>query len=249
MKINKFKKVGKNKYKIIFDNTDLTLYEDVILKYDLLIKKEVDLDLIDKIIEENKYEDAFETSVSYIETKMRNRKEIIDYLRKKEFNEKHINYALDKLDKLNLLNDKKYIEAFINDKVNLTLDGPFKIKKALLDFELNENDIDNYLNTFDSDIWQEKLNKIINKKKSLMKNKSYTMFINKLKLDLYNMGYDKYMIDNSLMNIEYNSNAIYKDIEKSIKKFKNDRNKIISSLMRKGYSYEDINSKLKEYDN
>ena len=90
MKINKFKKVGKNKYKIIFDNTDLTLYEDVILKYDLLIKKEVDLDLIDKIIEENKYEDAFETSVSYIEIKMRNRKEIIDYLRKKEFNEKHI---------------------------------------------------------------------------------------------------------------------------------------------------------------
>ena len=82
-----------------------------------------------------------------------------------------------------------------------------------------------------------------------MKNKSYTMFINKLKLDLYNMGYDKYMIDNSLMNIEYNSNAIYKDIEKSIKKFKNDRNKIISSLMRKGYSYEEINSKLKEYDN
>ena len=110
MKINKFKKVGKNKYKIIFDNTDLTLYEDVILKYDLLIKKEVDLDLIDKIIEENKYEDAFETSLSYIEIKMRNRKEIIDYLRKKEFNEKHINYALDKLDKLNLLNDKKYIE-------------------------------------------------------------------------------------------------------------------------------------------
>ena len=104
MKINIFKKVGKNKYKIIFDNTDLTLYEDVILKYDLLIKKEVDLDLIDKIIEENKYEDAFETSVSYIEIKMRNRKEIIDYLHKKEFNEKHINYALDKLDKLNLLN-------------------------------------------------------------------------------------------------------------------------------------------------
>ena len=120
--------VGNKDEKVIY----LTLYEDVILKYDLLIKKEVDLDLIDKIIEENKYEDAFETSVSYIETKMRNRKEIIDYLRKKEFNEKHINYALDKLDKLNLLNDKKYIEAFINDKVNLTLDGPFKIKKALL---------------------------------------------------------------------------------------------------------------------
>ncbi len=246
MKINKFKKVGKNKYKIIFDNTDLTLYEDVILKYDLLIRKEIDLDLIDKIIEENKYEDAFETSVSYIEVKMRNKKEIIDYLRKKEFNESHINYAVDKLNKLNLLNEKRYIEAFINDKVNLTLDGPFKIRKALLDFDFSENDIDNYLNTFSSDIWESKLNKIINKKKSLMKNKSYTMFINKLKLDLYNMGYDKYMIDNLLMNIEYSSNAIDKEIEKAKKKFKNDRNKIISSLLRKEYSYEEINSKLKE---
>ena len=246
MKINKFKKVGKNKYKIIFDNTDLTLYEDVILKYDLLIKKDVDLDLIDKIIEENKYEDAFESSVSYIEIKMRNKKEIIDYLRKKEFNESHINYAVDKLNKLNLLNEKRYIEAFINDKVNLTLDGPFKIRNALLDFDFSENDIDNYLNTFSSDIWESKLNKIINKKKSLMKNKSYTMFINKLKLDLYNMGYDKYMIDNMLMNIEYSSNAIDKEIEKAKKKFKNDKNKIISSLLRKGYNYEEINSKLKE---
>ena len=246
MKINKFKKVGKNKYKIIFDNTDLTLYEDVILKYDLLIKKDVDLDLIDKIIEENKYEDAFESSVSYIEIKMRNKKEIIDYLRKKEFNESHINYAVNKLNKLNLLNEKRYIEAYLNDKVNLTLDGPYKIRKALLDYDLSENDIDNYLNTFSSDIWESKLNKIINKKKSLMKNKSYTMFINKLKLDLYNMGYDKYMIDNMLMNIEYSSNAIDKEIEKAKKKFKNDKNKIISSLLRKGYNYEEINSKLKE---
>ena len=246
MKINKFKKVGKNKYKIIFDNIDLILYEDVILKYDLLIKKDVDLDLIDKIIEENKYEDAFESSVSYIEIKMRNKKEIINYLRKKEFNESHINYAVNKLNKLNLLNEKRYIEAYINDKVNLTLDGPYKIRKALLDYDLSENDIDNYLNTFNSDIWESKLNKIINKKKSLMKNKSYTMFINKLKLDLYNMGYDKYMIDNMLMNIEYSSNAIDKEIEKAKKKFKNDRNKIISSLLRKEYSYEEINSKLKE---
>lgn len=246
MKINKFKKVGKNKYKIIFDNTDLTLYEDVILKYDLLIKKDVDLDLIDKIIEENKYEDAFESSVSYTEIKMRNKKEIIEYLRKKEFNESHINYAVNKLNKLNLLNEKRYIEAYINDKVNLTLDGPYKIRKALLDYDFSENDIDNYLNTFSSDIWESKLNKIINKKKSLMKNKSYTMFINKLKLDLYNMGYDKYMIDNMLMNIEYSSNAIDKEIEKAKKKFKNDKNKIISSLFRKGYNYEEINSKLKE---
>ena len=192
MKINKFKKVGKSKYKIIFDNTDITLYEDVILKYDLLIKSEVDIDLIDKIIKENEHYDAFYSALNYIEIKMRNKKEIISYLKKKEFNDEIINETINKLEKLNLLNSKSYIQAFVNDKINLSSDGPYKIKKSLLEFDFNEEDIDNYLNTIDENIWLEKLKKIANKKKSIMKSKSYYMFVSKMKNDLYNLGYDKY---------------------------------------------------------
>lgn len=245
MKINKFKKVGKSKYKIIFDNTDITLYEDVILKYDLLIKSEVDIDLIDKIIKENEHYDAFYSALNYIEIKMRNKKEIISYLKKKEFNDEIINETINKLEKLNLLNSKSYIQAFVNDKINLSSDGPYKIKKSLLEFDFNEEDIDNYLNTIDENIWLEKLQKIANKKKSIMKSKSYYMFISKMKNDLYNLGYDKYMIENVLSNIEYDSNALSKDLEKASRKFKGDKTKIINSLLRKGYSYEEINSSLK----
>lgn len=245
MKINKFKKVGKSKYKIIFDNTDITLYEDVILKYDLLIKSEVDIDLIDKIIKENEHYDAFYSALNYIEIKMRNKKEIISYLKKKEFNDKIINETINKLEKLNLLNSKSYIQAFVNDKINLSSDGPYKIKKSLLEFDFNEEDIDNYLNTIDENIWLEKLQKIANKKKSIMKSKSYYMFVSKMKNDLYNLGYDKYMIENVLSNIEYDSNALNKDLEKANKKFKGDKTKIINSLLRKGYSYEEINTSLK----
>ena len=43
MKINKYKKVGKNKYKVYFDNNEIILFEDVILKYDLLLLKDVSL--------------------------------------------------------------------------------------------------------------------------------------------------------------------------------------------------------------
>ena len=245
MKINKFKKVGKSKYKIIFDNTDITLYEDVILKYDLLIKREVDIDLIDKIIKENEHYDAFYSALNYIEIKMRNKKEIISYLKKKEFNDEIINETINKLEKLNLLNSKSYIQAFVNDKINLSSDGPYKIKKSLLEFDFNEEDIDNYLNTIDENIWLEKLKKIANKKKSIMKSKSYYMFVSKMKNDLYNLGYDKYMIENVLSNIEYDSNALSKDLEKANKKFKGDKTKIINSLLRKGYSYEEINTSLK----
>lgn len=245
MKINKFKKVGKNKYKIYFDNSEIILFEDIILKYDLLIKKDMDVDLLDEVILENKYYEAYDLALSYIEVKMRNRKEIIKYLSKKEFNDNEINYALDKLDSQNLLNNKSYIVAFVNDKVNLSLDGPLKIRKSLVELDFNENEIDDYLNTFDDDIWKEKIIKIINKKKSLMKSKSYFMFINKIKNDLYNMGYSSDMIDEYLSSIEYESNSLDKELSKLKRKY-SDKNKIINSLLRKGYTYEEIKSKLDE---
>ncbi|MDD6272320.1 MAG: RecX family transcriptional regulator [bacterium] len=242
MEINKFKKVGKSKYKLVFNNTDITIYEDIILKYNLLIKNDIDEELLDKIIEENRYYEAYYTALSYIEIRMRNKKEINIYLTKKGYDKKYIEFAISKLEELNLLNDNSYIVAFINDKVNLSNDGPNKIKKNLLDLDFNERDIDSYLSKIDDEVWNDKIKKIINKKKSLMKSKSYYMFILKMKNDLYNLGYDKNMIDDNLSNIEYVSNAIEKDFDKCFKKFKGDKTKILNSMIRKGYSYEEVNS-------
>ena len=240
MQINKFKKVGSNKYKIIFDSTELLLYEDIILKYDLLIKKNIDEFLLDEIISENSYYDAYDKALGYIEAKLRTKKEIIDYLDKKGFDEKYIDYAIEKINKLGLLDDKLYVQSYVNDKINLTLDGPYKIRSYLLNLDIDESIINSYLNKIDKKTWYEKLDKIINKKQSLMNKKSYYMFINKLKNDLYNLGYDKEIIDEKLSNIKYSSNAIEKDFEKANKKYKDDKNKIVSSLLRKGYSYEEI---------
>ena len=240
MKINKFKKLSKGKYKLFFDNTELILHEDIILKYDLLIKNDIDIDLLDKIIEDNKYYECYNQALDYIEIKMRNKKEIIKYLEKKEYTEKYIDFTIEKLEQLNILNDNRYIEAYINDKIHLSNDGPNKIKKDLMSFGFNEQNINDYLYKINDETWKEKVNKIINKKKSIMKSKSYYMFIQKLKNDLYNMGYTEDLIEDNLRNIEYNSNAITKDFEKLNKKYKSDKTKIINSMLRKGYNYEEI---------
>ncbi len=240
MQINKFKKVGNNKYKLFFDNTELILYEDIILKYNLLIIKEVDEYLLDEIISENSYYDAYDKALSYIESRLRTKKELIEYLTRKGFDDKYIDYAIEKVNKLGLLDDKVYAEAYINDKINLTLDGPYKIRNYLLNLDIDESIINKYLNKIDKKVWNDKLDKIINKKKNLMNNKSYYIFINKLKNDLYNMGYESELIDSKLSSIKYISNAISKDMEKLSKKYNGDKNKIISSLLRKGYSYEEI---------
>ena len=72
------------------------------------------------------------------------------------------------------------------------------------------------------------------------------MFINKLKNDLYNLGYDNNMIDTMVSNIKYESNSLEKEFNKCEKKFKGDKNKILSSLLRKGYTYDEINSYFKD---
>ncbi len=246
MRINKFKKLGRNKYKVMFDNEELVLYEDIILKHNLLTKKDINIDELEEIVNDNRDYDAYNLALNYIEIRLRSKKEIYEYLKRKEFNESLINDVINKLENLGLLNNKQYIEAFINDKINLSNDGPFKIRSTLIDLEFDESDIDNYLYTIDDEVWKDKLNKIINKKKSLMKSKSYYMFITKMKNDLYNLGYDKDMIEDALSNIEYESNALEKDYEKALRKYSNDKTKLINSLLRKGYSYDEINSLIKK---
>ncbi len=247
MQIIKYKRLGKNKYKVFFsNNVELILYEDIILKYNLLTNKNLSLKELDELIEDNKYYEAYYLSINYITYRKRCIKEIRDYLEKKDFEEKYIDFVIEKLKEENILNDKDYISSFINDKVSLSLDGPYKIKRALINLGFNEKDIDNYLSIIDNKIWEEKIEKIVQKKTKSTKNKSKYMFINKLKTDLFNLGYNEELIKINLENIDYESN-IKNDYLKATKKYK-DKNKIKAYLLRKGYSYEEINSNKNNID-
>ncbi len=240
MYINKYKKIGKNKYKVYLERQELTLYEDIILKYDLLLKKDITLEELDEIVKDNREYEAYDNALNYIETRMRSKKELKTYLKRKEYDDKLIKKVLTKIEELGLLDETSYIKAYINDKITLSNDGPYKIKRNLLEQDFKEEDIDNYLYSIDEEIWKEKINKLIDKKKSIMQNKSYYMFINKMKEYLFNLGYDNEQIDDYLSKIEYSSNALENDYNKALKKYKNDTNKIINYLLRKGYNYEEI---------
>lgn len=249
MKIIKLKKIAKSKYKVTFDNSEIIIYEEVILKNNLLRKKEITLELLELIIEENKYYEIYELSLSYIERKMRTESEIKEYLNKKGFDELLINDVIEKLKKEELISEEKYIKAYINDKITLSKDGPFKIKRSLLNLELNEGLIEEHLSEIDITIWQEKINKIKQKKLNLMKNKSKNQIKNKLKEDLFNLGYDQELIEISINDIEKNDNeTIKKEYEKAYNKYSRKyqgealKNQIKSCLYRKGFQIEDINN-------
>lgn len=71
MKILKFKKQSKDKYKLYLDNnSDITLYEDVIIKNNLLITKEISDELLEALKKQNNDMNAYTLALGYISVKI-----------------------------------------------------------------------------------------------------------------------------------------------------------------------------------
>lgn len=222
MDIIKYKKIGKNKYKITLSNNEkIVLYEDIILEFNLLLKKKIDN--LNEIIDKNKDYEVYDLALSYINKKQRCESEIKDYLLKKGYNNKIIDKTIIKLKKINLINEKLYIKAFANDKFNLNNYGPNKIINELIRLKLDKNLILENVKIDKEEIYI-KLDKLIDKKiKSL---KKYTGNVLKYKLEAYfvNLGYDKEDIDKVLdekdLDNSINYDKEYKELyEKYSKKY------------------------------
>ena len=248
MKILKYKKGKKNEYKIITDEEEYTLYDDMIIKYELLLKKEINKKEWESILKENQLLKAYYEGLKAINTKLRTEKELRTILRKKGFSEKEINYAIERLAKDGYLNHLMYIEAFIHDAINLNTVGKRKIHQDLQNLGFTSKEIDSELNKIDDSIYEEKIAKYINKKLKGNK-KSANEFMRKITLDLINKGFEKENITSYLNTLEIEDNIleIEKLVNKLYKKYivKYDlyttKKKIMQNLYAKGYTNVDIN--------
>ena len=248
MRINKFKKVSNGKYRIDFDNRSLLLYEDVILKYNLLYKKEIDTDLLIEIDEENKKASSYDTAIRYINIRMRSIKEMREYLIKKKFDSSDINNTIDRLIYNGLLNDRNFAKSYVNDKINLTNNGIDKIKNDLKELGVNEEYISEALNNIDNNLLIDKLNKIISKEIKINSKLPINKAKNKIINRCINLGYKKEDIITILDNYDIVSTSnIKSDYDKLYNKYKNKYDEyklkitLKNKLYQKGYSIEEIN--------
>lgn len=241
----KIKKI-KNKYKIEFEDREpIVTYDDIILKYNILYKKDLSDDLIDKIIKENIYYDALYSSISYIGKKLRSEYEVRKYLEKFLLLSNEKDNIILKLKELNLINDTILASAFINDKINLTNLGPYKIKQELEKIKVDVLTIDEAINKIDSNVFYEKIKKIIDKKIKTKTKYAGNVLKQKLLGELTILGYPKDMIYDALNNINVNGNidAMYDKIyQKYSKKYTGyDLNRIVEQkLYSLGFSREEI---------
>lgn len=251
MEIKKFKKLKNNIYELELDNGSLVkLYDDVIVKYSLLINKKIDNKLLDEITKYNTSLDAYYLSLKYISKKLRCEKEIEKYLTKLDFNKDVIDKTISKLNKDGYLKHDIYIKSYINDIYNFNNYGPDKIKFNLRELGFNLNEIDPYLEDKD---FRSKAIKIIDKKVKANHKLSNYMLKQNIANYLINLGYPRDIFYDYLDNIKINNKDILvKEASNYIKKYsKKYENKellyfVKDKLYKKGYNSNEIDEVLNE---
>lgn len=202
MKIIKYEKKGNSKYKIYLENNQsVNVYEDVILKNNLLYKKEIDDSLLEKISIDNDKEDIYNKCIKYIAVRIRSKYEIREYLKRKEVSDIEIDNIILKLENNNLINDDSFAKAFIHDKLMFSTMGPYKIQEELRKHKIDTDIINKYLYDIDEDIIDDKINKQINK--LIKSNRKKQNIRNKIYMNLLNLGYSNEMILRNINNYNF----------------------------------------------
>lgn len=246
MEILKYKKIGRDKYNLYLDNDEvISLYEDVILRNNLLITKRIDEDNYDIIMHDNDREKAYLMAIKYITFKLRTKKEVMMKL-DKDFSSDISGLIIDKLEKNNYLNDDLYAKLYINDRMNISSDGTYRIKKDLLNKGIDEKIIDKYLIKIDDEDIKIKMRRLIDKKIKINNKYTGSVLRNRIYNYLVNLGYDTHEVINVLNEYKFDNSNLNNAYNKLLKQYskKYDEDKlhyvIFNKLKLMGYSNADI---------
>ena len=248
MKIIKYKKGTKGKYKIFLDNDNtIVLYEDVILKYNLLLTKEIDEKLLIEIDKYNQECDVYYIALTSINNRFKSTYELRQFLIKKEYPEDLIDKAIDKLLKQGYLNDQMYARSYINNQLITTNKGPYKIRKELSEKKIDSDIIEDEIELYTDEEQTNKIKKLIEKGIKTNHNRGGVVLKQKIYNDLKLNGYDINLI-NSIINdysFENNQDIAKKEYDKLYRKYSrkysgSELEKVIKEkLYQRGLKYEE----------
>lgn len=237
MKIEKFKKRPNGLYTLYFDNFNTyDFYEEIILKYELLITKSIDENSLEQILRDNKNYECYYQALKLLKRTIKTKQEIIKYLKEKEFNKESIEMSIKKLEEQGYINDKNYAKSYVHNCIITTTKGPNKIVLELEKKGVTSNDYEEALEEYTFSLEKEKVEKLISKKIKSNHNKSAKILKQKLSLDLINNGFHQDIVKEVLNNtkIEENAEIVKKEYQKYYNK------------LSKKYSGKELEYKLKQ---
>ncbi|AKA71805.1 recombination regulator RecX [Clostridium scatologenes] len=231
--------------------------------------KSVDLNYLNEIIMEDNYIKCKSSALKIIEKVYKTQAQIYSKLLEKEYDEKTVIRTIEFLKKYGFINDEKFVQMYIKDK--LKSNGRNKIKHDLIKKGIDEKRINEGFHSITSGVEKETAIKLAEKKYNLLiKNeKDYRKIYKKVGEFLIRKGYNSDIVSEALNNVvkkdfsdfekkdEINDDEQidldklrvlaekrYNIIIKSEQDYKKIYKKLSDYLLRRGYSWENIKTVL-----
>ena len=248
------KKRQKNKRYLVETNLDSYKFdEDTVIKYMLFKDHEFTKKEFDEVLFNAKVSEGFNKALSYLSRSKKSTYEVKEYLRgKDDYNEKAIDLIISKLKEFKFIDDYEYARSVINTYGNVK--GPLYIKNKLEVKRIHKDIISKVIGEYNIE-YSEFDNALTLARKVMEASdiKKYPISKQKTKiyLKLISNGYSSEIASRVLSRLEFvdeSDEELEKDLRKYLRKyfdselsFKEKKNKIITSLMNKGYNYKNIN--------
>lgn len=240
-------KKNRKKYLVSTLNNDYSFEEDTIIKYGIFKNKKFTKEEIENIIIDDQKNKILNIALFYLSFRNRTVFEVYSYLRKKDYSEQLVLSIIDRLKDLEYLNDRSFSLELIDYYIRINK-GPKVIIEKLKQKGIDELIINETMVLYDDETVKNVIQTIIEKNI----NNNIQEPIKKQKQKLYNKllrdGFSGSLILSMINQFEFIEDCeenLIKEIEKSKKRYskydeKIMKNKIITSLLNKGYEYNVI---------
>jgi len=254
-KVMKSQQVDDQVYEVILQSASektitLALHEELVIKYRLVLGKEVDLEVMQAIYDQLDYGKAYQEALKILTRQAYSASEVKKKLEARKFEAPVIREVLKKLEEVGLLNDEKYTSSYIQHHVLIGKKGPNMLKQELLNKGIAKEIIDYQLATYKEEAQVEHVTKIANQQLNRL-NKKYGPHLLKPKIYQYliskgfNSDIIKKVLDQVELETEVENPILINQIRKLLNKYESledyeKKRKITQSLMRKGFNYDEI---------
>lgn len=156
-----------DRYSIYIDKKySFSLSENDLIKTGLRLNQELSQQELEGLLDESKLGKAYERAVSYISIRSRSEFEVTSYLKRKDYDEEIIAKVLQKLQKIDLIDDKKFAIAWCEWRANSNK-SKRQIHSELIKKRVSRDTIEQVLESIDDSTELEQVKVIIEQKTRL----------------------------------------------------------------------------------
>ena len=232
--------------------------EAILIEYRLRKGLELEDSMIATLIQKDTLHKSYTQAINFLSYRMRTKKEIIDYLVKKEVDGEHIDQILKKLTDELLIDDEQFAISFVRTRINTSSKGPKLIKKELMDKGVSQVIAESAIENYPIEQQYEKIKKLMSKKINSSKKESFKKQIQKLQTTLLQKGFATEAIKEAFADVYEEKDtdgewdALVYQGDKLLRKHETKhegyelRRKVTEGLYRKGFSFELINKFLED---